>query len=280
MQILMKQFNALNRTKIFLPVLISFFLYANNSSAQPFAEKRIPVYFYAGLTYADISTKAVFDANAYGVNSELSLEDDLGFSSRKVFPFLKIIPGGRFQFSGSFASLHRQGEANLKKQFAYGDSVYTIGSNIKAYLNADYFSLLLQYSIFHKANFNAGFSLGLGYSILKAGVDATSYGLSYKKDVSLNVPVLLPGVHINVYILPNTLIRTSAEFLSIKINDSNGKIRAAQISIEQYIFKFLGAGVGYSINKIEAENLPKNDAFLRDLEFESKGFSFFAALRF
>jgi hypothetical protein len=276
----MKNNNHTNRSKSILLTLCLFFLYAANSFAQPFAERRIPVYFYAGLTYADIKTKAFFDANIPGVNSELSLEEDLGFSSRKVFPSIKIIPGGRFQFSGSFASLHRKGEAELKKQFAFGDSVYTVGSNIKGYLNADYFSLLLQYSIFHKAKFNAGFSLGLGYSILKAGVDATSYGLSYKKDVSLNVPVLLPGVHVNVYILPNTLIRTSAEFLSIKINDSNGKIRAAQVSIEQYIFKFLGAGVGYSINKIEAENLPKNDAFLSDLDFEAKGFSFFAALRF
>ena len=268
------------KVKTILPVLIAFFFYSKKSFSQTFAEKIIPIYVYAGLTYADISTKAIFDANIPGVNSELNLEDDLGFSKRTVFPFFKIIPGGRFQFSGSFASLHRKGEADLSHQFAFGDSVYIVGNHIKGYLNTDYYSLLLQYSFFHTLKLNAGFSLGFGYSILKAGVDANSYGLTYKKDVSLNVPVLLPGIHVNVYILPNTLLRTSAEFLSIKINNSNGKIRAAQVSLEQYIFKFLGAGVGYSINKIQAENIPKNEAFLSDLDFEAKGFSFFVALRF
>lgn len=272
---------ALDMLFVRLPLLICLlFSGLTRLYSQPFPEKKLPVYFYVGAMFPEIKTVATFDQIVPGVNTTLSLEDDLNFSSKTMFPFIRFIPGGRFQAAFSYMILHRKGEADLKQQFAFGDSVYSVGTNVKGYLDTDYYSLLLQYSIFNVAAFRAGVSLGARYMKIKAGFEAYSYGLSFKRDESYNIPVLLPGVHVSAYIFPNTLFRGSAEFLSVKINDTNGKIANAQISLEHYFLKFVGGGVGYSFNRIEATNIPENEAYLRDIEYQLKGFTFFAALRF
>jgi hypothetical protein len=177
-------------------------------------------------------------------------------------------------------TLHRSGEGELKKNFAFGDSTYVIGSVVKGTLNTDYYSILLQYSFFNSEKFRAGLSLGFRGMKVKAGIDAYSYGLSFKREESYSIPVILPGAHFSLYVLPSLLLRGSAEFLSVRINDMHGQIGDAQISLEKYIFKFLGAGAGYSYSKISASNIPENQAYLKNIDYTLQGFTFFAALRF
>jgi hypothetical protein len=248
--------------------------------AQPFSDTKIPVYIYAGLMNANLETRALFDASIPGVNSELELEDDLDFSSKAAFPFIKIIPGRAFQVSAAYTRLHRKGESELVRQFAFGDSVYSVGATIKGYFNTDYYSLNLLYSFIRSKKASAGVSLGFRYLRLNAGIEATSYGQVFKRDGSFSVPVALPGVQLSFYLLPNTLVRGSFEYLSLSFKETNGYFTEAQASVEQYILKFLGAGVGYSFNRIKAEGIPENPVYLQDVKYEWKGLTFFAALRF
>ncbi len=264
------------------PLTVLFFLSfsLNVSKAQPFEDKKIPVYVYGGLMYAKINTFAYFNANIPGVNNTLDLESDLDFPSSAVFPFIKIIPGKSFQFSAGYQRLYRNGNSELRREFAIGDSVYSFGSEIKAYFNTDYYTFNLQYAIIHSLKVRLGLSLGFRYLNLKAGIEATSYSQVFKRDGKFNIPVILPGVQTSFYLLPNTLIRGSIEYLAISFKQTKGNFTEAQVSVEQYLLKFLGAGIGYSFNEIKVKNIPDNDVYLKDVNYNWKGLTLFAALRF
>ena len=230
--------------------------------------------------YATINTFAYYNANIPGINNSLDLESDLNFPSSAIFPFLKIVPGKSLQLTAGYQRLYRSGNSKLRREFAIGDSLYSIGTDIKAYFNTDYYLLNLQYAFIHSPKVQFGLSLGLRYLNLKSGVKATTYGQEFMRDGKFDIPVILPGVQASFYLLPNTLFRGSIEYLSISFKQTKGNFTEAQVSVEQYLLKFLGAGVGYSLYEIKVENIPDNLVYLKDVNYTWKGLTLFAALRF
>jgi hypothetical protein len=177
-------------------------------------------------------------------------------------------------------SLHRSGDANLVKKFAFGDSIYEVGANVKGFFNIDYYSGTIRISFVKNPLATAGISLGGRYLKINAGIDATSYGYQFSREGSFNVPVIVPGVHGSVYPLPGVLVRGSIEYFSLKIKDTKGKVVEGNISAEYYFLKYLGAGIGYTVTDISAEGLPENDVYLKDIDYSVKGLFVYAAFRF
>ena len=248
--------------------------------AQPFEAGTGFLHLYAGIMKAKVNTDAYFDANIPSVNTSLSLEDDLNFKEDPSLLYLKAYVGGLFQVVGSYQSLHRTGQSNLTESFAFGDSVYQVGANIDGYFNTDLYSASMHFSIIRNELVTAGLSLGLRYLKMEAGVDAESYGQHFIRDGSFNVPIPVLGAHASVYIIPGLLGRASFDYFSLTIDGTKGKSLDASLSAEYYLLKYLGVGAAYTYFSVEAENLPENDLYLRDIKYNVSGLSIYAALRF
>ncbi len=273
--------------KIFSPLkhsIVLFFLSGVSiTNAQPYEGGRGLIYFYAGISTVDVNTKAVFeitDPNIPVTNTTLELENDLNFLSSNSLFYFKVLAGGRFQFVGSYFSLHRTGDSYLTRDFSFGDQSYTVGARVKGYFNTDYYSGTLRFSILHKAKATAGISLGGRYLRLEAGLDANSNGASFVRDGSYDVPVVVPGIHGSFYILPSLLARGSVEYFEIDLNNTKAKVTEWQISAEYYLLRYLGAGIGYGYSDLRGEGLPDNPLFLKDVNYTVKGMNFFVAFRF
>lgn len=251
-----------------------------NVKAQPFEGGNGFLYLNAGMMKANVTTDAYFDANIPNVNTTLSLEDDLNFVSDPSLLYLKAHVGGLFQVVGSYQSLHRSGQSRLTKSFAFGDSVYQVGANVDGYFNTDLYSASMRFSIIRNELATAGLSLGLRYLKMEAGVDAESYGQHFIRDGSFNLPIPVVGAHASVYILPRLLGRASLDYFSITIDGTKGKSVDASLSGEYYLLKYLGVGAAFTYFSVDAENLPENDLYLRDIKYHVSGLSLYAALRF
>jgi hypothetical protein len=265
----------------FTPILL-IIICVNNSFAQPFQSKK-SIYGYVGTSTLNVETKAVFDISGLNIpetNSTLTLENDLGMPASNTVLYLKFIAGGRFQVAGSYYSLHRTGEDYLQRDFAFGNHSYTVGAYVKGYFNTDYISGTLRFSILYNEKFTAGISLGGHYLKLKAGLDVDTNGISFVRDGSFNVPVIVPGIHGSFYLLPAVLFRGSLEYFKITLKNTSAKVIEGQISAEYFILTNLGAGVGYSYMDLRGEGLPDNDLYLRDVNYTLNGVNFFVACRF
>lgn len=243
-------------------------------------------YLYVGTNNATVNTSADFEVtqtvlqNFPNVNTKVDLEDDVAFPSSSSLFYVKAYVGGRFQITGTMMSLHRSGDKYISRQFAYGDSVYEVGARVNGTFNTDYYSVSLRVSIIKNNKITAGLSLGGRVLKMDAGIDASSYGYTFSNSGSFTIPVIMPGVHGSVYVLPKLLVRGSLEYFSLKYKESKGSVLETQVTAEYYILPNLGGGVGYSILDITAEGLPKNNIFLRDVNYSIKGINLFAALRF
>ena len=270
---------------VFSTIIFALCMYSIELMAQQYTNGKGIIYAYAGNTFANVNTRAVFKLdptiqNIPEINTTLGLENDLNFSSSPTVFYCKVLVGGRLQISGSYMTLHRNGDASLKRDFAVGGQSYTLGASVKGYLNTDYFSTSMRLSLLYNPKVTAGISFGGGYLKLKAGIDASSNGYSFKQDGAFDVPIIVAGVHGSVNILPGLMLRASIEYFELKYKNTKGKVIDGQISAEYYLLKFLGAGIGYSLTDFRIDGLPANDLYLSDVRYTIKGLSAFAAFRF
>ena len=266
-----------------LIVIAGFFTIGNKSQAQSYDGGAGLFYGYVGTTIADINTGADFEITGINVPEEytrIELEKDLDFPSSSALLYVKAMAGGSFQVVASYMSLHRSGEKNITRDFAYADQVYNVGANVKGYFNTDYYAATLRYSFLHNDRITAGISLGGRYLKLAAGIDANSNGVAFARDGTFDIPVIVPGVHASVHVIPALLLRGSLEYFELELSGTKGMAADAQISAEFYLFKFLGAGIGYSYIDLKGEGLPENSLYLKNINYTVKGLNIFAAFRF
>ena len=238
------------------------------------------VYLYGGISMPNVSTEITIDSKELGTSTTLHLEDELNFPDKPSAFYFKTVLGKRAQFSFSILNLKRNGSNYITRNITFAGSTYEAGAFVQSYFNTVSYSGTLRYALLYNSNTSAGLSLGMRWMDMSAGITATSNGSTITRNESMQVPVFLPGVFGSVQIIPSLYGRASAEYLKLNINGTDAHAFEAQFSGEYFLIRNLGAGLAYSITNFKADNLPENDASIRDIHYSLNGFSFFAALRF
>jgi hypothetical protein len=269
-----------------LTLLLILFLLRLTSHGQSHGSGPGLIYINGGISAANVHTDATFEVSPEVLeyypeaNTSLSLENDLKFPVSNDMMYIKGIVGSRIQLALTYYKLHRSGEANLTRTFAFGDNTYTVSAPVSGYFNTDYYSGSVRFSFIYTPIVTAGLSLGARYLKMSAGIHADSMGYVFDKSGDMNVPVAVPGIHASVYAIPGLLIRGSLEYFSLKISGTKGQVFETNVSAEYYLLKYLGVGIGYSMNHLKAEGLPDNPIYLKDVNYRVDGVNIFAAFRF
>jgi hypothetical protein len=238
------------------------------------------VYLYGGIYMPNISTEVTINPEELGVSTTLNLEDELNFPDKPSVFYFKTILGKRAQFAFSMFNLKRDGSNYITRTIIFAGSTYEAGAFVQSYFNTKYYSGTFRYALLYNPIASAGLSLGARWMNINAGITATSQGNTISRDISLPVPVVLPGIFGSVQIIPSLFGRISAEYLKLNIKGVDARALDAQVSAEYFLLRNVGAGVAYSITNFKADDLPENDASIRNVAYSLKGFSFFAAFRF
>ncbi len=114
--------------------LIVYLLAAGPAVAQK-TQKPPRLYLYPEYFLPAVSTSLRFDAplQDLGVQTTLSLENDLGFDKTPATFRLQAITGEGSQVALSYLNISRRASTYLSRDVAFADTVYHAGANTLAY---------------------------------------------------------------------------------------------------------------------------------------------------
>lgn len=260
--------------------LLLFFSLLLSSGTDLFAQEESQLYLAGGLFFSNINTEATFSSSIPGFNRTLNLERDLNLSSNPNLIYTKAILGSRFSIALSYLHVPRKADGNLETGITIGDSIFAVGAQTQAYFNTDYYSASLRYSFIQNDIVTAGLSLGGRYMMIQSGFKATSFGNIFERYDKFNVPLFLPGVYASVWLPPGFIVRGSVEYMKGKFSNTTAKAVEANAAIEFYPIRFIGIGAGLTYMNMEAQDLPQNDLYLKDIQYSIKGIILYGVLRF
>jgi hypothetical protein len=240
-------------------------------------------YVTAGYYFPRINTSLRLDT-AIGFGTEIGLED-LGLEEEKsVFKLdgvIRISP--KSQLAITYTNINRSSKAVLEKDINIGDTIFKVGSNIGLKFNIDYFAATWRYSFFNRVNWNAGLSVGARAVSINTGfqalVNRDSNQFSYEESPSFIAPAILFGVHGSAYLTPKLLARYALEYFYLSIDGIDINVIESNFSVQYFFFKQIGAGLAYSTNDYQVNDIPLGDLNGK-VDFNFGGINLFLSARF
>jgi hypothetical protein len=238
-------------------------------------------YLSAGGYSVDMQTDLRIDGRR-GIGTDISLENDLKLASN-AFVF---VAGGivslknKSEFAFTYTSTLRSRDFEVVESFKLGDRDIDVGATANIYFNTYYYAFTWRYSIFKKPNWNAGLSLGLRAINIRTGIDAQINQRSFSDQYRVTVPSILFGVYGSAYLTPRLLGRYNFEYFQATISGIDFRVLESSASLEYFIIKNVGLGVGYNTNVYVARNIPFKDNFEGKVIYGFEGFFIKASARF
>jgi len=212
--------------------------------------------------------------------TEISLEDDLGFSSSESVPRLRLsfILGKRHQFSAGWYNTSRDSTTTISEEIRWEDNVFPINADLAASYDTEFFDVAYTYYFYSSETTALGVTGGLVYAQLSAGLglNLLGQGIQRQDEVSTDVPV--PQVGFTVYhdLGHRFVIVGSALYISFNISDWEGSASGAFAGLEYRAWKNFGFGAGYNYSNYDVD--ANSDSFLGTFTYTLGGFELYGRL--
>ena len=142
--------------------------------------------FVTGLS-TDIRLDNPFDSSQ---GTEISLEDDLGFSSSETVPRLRLsfIMGKRHQISGGWYKTDRTNTTTITEEIEWGDEVFPIDIDLGAFLDIEFIDVAYTFWFYSSETTALGITGGLVLATLSSGVGVALIGQDFDIDIQTELP--------------------------------------------------------------------------------------------
>ncbi|OHT20601.1 outer membrane beta-barrel protein [Edaphosphingomonas haloaromaticamans] len=184
--------------------------------------------------------------------TSIDLESDLALDKHETLPavFAGVRLGSNFSIGGEYYSLSRKGSNVISRDIVFDDITYPASARVSTKFSTDVYRLTLGYAFIRKENFELGAALGLHATRFKVRLDGeTSIG-----DQSANVegrrhdflaPLPTLGLFTAFEVAPRLTLNGRIDYLSLKIDDYDGRLINTQASISYRALKNVGIGATY-----------------------------------
>ncbi len=198
--------------------------------------------------------------NLPGDGTEIDLEDDLGFDTRK-FDFRAggyVRLGRRHRIRYGYFSLSRNSEKVLDEDIEFGDEIFPVN----AVVNADFitrFALLgYSFSFLAREKIEVGIGLGLSAMFTKTGIAVVgSVGDDpvdlVEEKTSATFPVGSLGLTVNWAPLSRMIVHGRVGGLYVSISTITASVGDANAGVEYFFTRGFGVGAGYAYTKLQVE---------------------------
>ena len=219
----------------------------------------------AGFFASFFNTQLRLDSEELGIGTEIDLEDDLGFSTRK-FDFRG---GGywrlgvRHRITFGYFSLARRSTKVIDEEIQFGDDVFEVDTEVEAEFSSAIPSLGYKFSFIASRKVEASVGIGLSAQVTRTSLSAVGSVNGGDLDAqSEQKNVTLPIANFNLGAtwspIPRFLVGGTVGGLYVKISDIEASVVTAGINAEYYLLRNLGFGAGYNYVKLGAENTSGN----------------------
>lgn len=185
------------------------------------------------------------------VGTDIDLEKDLDLDNRDFLPAVSI--GSRFGkvvVGFDFFKLKRNGEKSLEREIEFDDVTYPVNAGVRSGFDSDVYRLTVGYSFVQQPDLEIGAALG---------VHATDFTVSIEGEVGAGEldaqsearrrSVLAPLPTVGLYGTWRVADRLEAngriDYLSLSIDDYDGKLINAQAGLNYSITDNVALGVAY-----------------------------------
>ena len=232
---------------------------ASQEDDQPSSYLYPRIQVEAGAFASFFSTDVRLDSDAFGAGTEMNLENDLGFDSKK-FDFRAggyVRLGRRHRIDFGYFGLSRRSDALLSEEVRFGSGLFEVDTEVTANFETRFVTAGYRYSFVATRKVEIAAALGVSALFLEAGMDAGATSLfSIPLPSSARVPIVRKA---SVYPLPKLGFDVSYEPLSRLIvrgragglhSAGIGGVKASvvdwSVSSEYFFFRNVGLGVGYN----------------------------------
>jgi hypothetical protein len=197
-----------------------------------------------GIYTPNVDTTARLNGAGGLVGTEISFEEDLGFTERNDMPAIlaSVRLGERWKIEAEYLSLRRDNSRALSRTINWGDNTYTVGTTVTSEFSSDIFRLSGAYSFIKDAQMEAGFALGLHNTDFKMSIAAAGVG-SETGEVLAPLPTL--GFYGAYAFTPKWLLSGRVDIFSLDYDDYEGQLINATLGVDYRLFRNLGLGIAY-----------------------------------
>lgn len=229
--------------------------------------------FYCSISVADIDERyhLSIGSNLEVYNTELTinsgnrpannidLENDLGFANpvNELWVSAWYRVGDLHRISMTYTPLSRSTQITSAKDVVINGTTISAGAEISAKTTTDIIDFSYIYSFHKSPTLELGISAGIYWLLNSTAIrasgqiqseneDAPSFVNDYFSDQKLQAPMPLIGASAIYEITPNWRTYAAIRYLSIQVNDIDGKISSVELGTEYYFNENWGAGLSLS----------------------------------
>ena len=232
-----------------LPLLVAGFV-ATPAQAEALQDDFwLQVSGYWANVDTDIQVSSVDDPT---VGTEVDLEEDLGLDDNSLL--LAISGGARlgsgFSVIADYYSLGRDSTATIARDIIIDDVTYPTNAELTAGFDTDIYRLTVGWAFARGDNYEVGGAIGLHATDITLTIEGSGSvnGMpatiqQRRQDFLAPLPTI--GLFANFEVMPRLTAGARVDFLSLSIDDYDGRLINTQVQIAYRFTDNIGAGVMY-----------------------------------
>jgi len=194
----------------------------------------------------------VSDAATPDTGTEIDLEDDLSLDDDQFLPSFAAGAslGGGFSVNLDYYAFGRDSTATLSRNITVDDVVYPANASITAGFDTDVYRLTINWAFVRQENFEMGAGIGLHATDLaftlegQGSVGGAPVSLQQRaQDVLAPLPTV--GLFANLEVSEGLTLGGRIDFLSLSVDDYDGRLINTQVQLAYRFTRNFGAGVMY-----------------------------------
>lgn len=185
------------------------------------------------------------------VATDIDFEKDLALDNDKVLP--SVSAGARFGrviVGADYFKLNRTGTVNLAREINFDGQTFPLDAAVRSTFDSDIYRLTVGYAIVQKPNLELGAAIGLHATRFEMGIAAQGASANQatqiaakRRDVLAPLPTL--GLFGTYKVAPRVHLNARVDYLSLKIDQYDGRLVNAQAGINYSVVKNIALGVIY-----------------------------------
>src|SRR5688572_3489685 len=184
--------------------------------------------------------------------TEIDVESDLDLDDREMLPALTVGArlGGGFSISAEYFRVDRSATRSLERDIIIDDVTYPASAEVESGFSSDVYRLWVGWAFARGDDYEFGAALGLHATDFtftlegQGSVNGAPFSTQVRRtDVLAPLPTL--GLFGSWEIMNDLTLNGRIEFMSLGIDDYDGRLFNVQANLTYRIFDNFGVGVGY-----------------------------------
>jgi hypothetical protein len=232
-----------------LPILVAG-LAATPARAQALQDD---FWFQLSGYWANVDTDIqVSEADAPDSGTEIDLEEDLALDDNSLL--ISIFAGARlgsgFQIGADYYSLGRDSTNTIDRDIVIEDVTYPANVDVTTGFDSDIYRLTVGWAFARGENYEVGGAIGLHATDITVSiegqgtVDGSAVQIQQRRQDFL-APLPTLGLFANFEVMPGLVAGARVDFLSLSVDDYDGRLINLQASLAYRITRNIGVGVLY-----------------------------------